>query len=100
MRDYQLILCVFESVELQGKIRKLIPKGRSACNNICLGISWWPHFDLINSEIVFSDLLQAVRRGVRKKTEPLGEVRKKAEILGGTKILVGMEKNYFYHCCH
>ena len=32
---------------------------------------------------------------VRKKTEPLGVVRKKTQILGGTKILVGMEKNYF-----
>ena len=49
-------------LELQGKIRKLIPKGRSACNNICLGG---------------------------------GGVRKKTEILGGTKLLVGMEKNYF-----
>ena len=28
-------------LELEGKIRKLIPKGRSACNNICLEINLW-----------------------------------------------------------
>ena len=40
LRDYQLILFMLKySLELQGKIRKLMPKGRSACNNICLGIS-------------------------------------------------------------
>ena len=67
MRDYQLILCMFESVELQGKIRKLIPKGRSACNNnICLGISLWTHFDLISLEIVFSDLLLCAGRFKKK----------------------------------
>ena len=40
LRDYQLMLCVPKyCLELQGEIRKLMPKGRSACNNICLGIS-------------------------------------------------------------
>ena len=33
-------------------------------------------------------------RYVKNRTSG-GGVRKKAEILGGTKILVGMEKNYF-----
>ena len=33
--------------------------------------------------------------GGRKKTEPQGGYVKITEILGGTKILVGMEKNYF-----
>ena len=33
--------------------------------------------------------------GGRKKNRTSGGVRKKTEILGGTKMLVGMEKNYF-----
>ena len=48
-------------LELQGKIRKLISKDRSACKNICLGISLWIvrcHWSWAAKSPVFKELLR------------------------------------------